>query len=254
MKNNMILQITDTHLFEDKGKEMFGLCPNQKLEALVDYLLVADISFDRIFLTGDVSQDMSVSSYEYAVMQLSRFKKPVHWIPGNHDSYLTMLSVFNNSEYFQLNSYLKTPNCSFIFLNTQHEGFDSGYFHSADQKLIENRLNLSSRDEKFCIVMHHHPIKTGTELIDHYILENTEEFWNVLDRYPNINHVICGHVHGDYTLYRKNVTVHMAMASCLQFKKGMDKMIVENISGCKLYKFTHDSVFSETISLEECNA
>lgn len=244
-----ILQITDTHIFKDSNQEMFGVNTNESLKKLVDYLLVKKIFFEKIFLTGDVSQDMSSESYAFVVEQLARLEKPVYWIPGNHDHYQTMLDVFKKNKKFILSRYLKTEAYSFIFLNTQNQDLDSGYFHQIDIDLISDVLKNSSEDEEFCVVMHHHPISTGTPLVDHYILENKEVFWNLIDKHARIKNIICGHVHGDYTLYYKNLTIHASMASCLQWKKRTKTLLAEKIIGCKLYQFSNDNVVARSITV-----
>lgn len=246
-----MLQITDTHLFKNNDDEMFGVKPNEQLEKLITHLLSLKLSIDMIFLTGDVSQDMSPESYQYAVAQLSRFKKVTCWIPGNHDDFKTMLIEFNKSIYLQPPVVFKKPGQTFIFLNTKYKDVDSGYFNAEDKQLIEETMAVTRKDENVCIVMHHHPVKTNTPLIDHYILENCDEFWKTIDRYPNIKNIICGHVHGDYTLKHGDVTVHASMASCLQWVKGTEKMAIDKAIGCKLYEFNAGLVTPKTIKVDE---
>lgn len=254
MKNSVplkILQITDTHLFKNNDDELFGVKPNVQLKKLVDHLLMLNLTIDRIFLTGDVSQDMSAESYQYAISQLSRLNTLVFWIPGNHDDMKIMSHELNCPRYFQAPAYFKTYDQSFIFLNTKYKDVDSGYFSDEDKDFIEEVMSRSVKNEKVSLVMHHHPIKTGTPLIDKYILENNEVFWEVMDRHPKIKHIICGHVHGDYTLKRNDVTVHASMASCFQFAKGSEKIAIEKTIGCKLYEFNGESVTTTSVTADQ---
>lgn len=246
-----VLQITDTHLFKNNHDEMFGVKPNRQLKKLINHLLSLNLLVDMIFLTGDVSQDMSPESYQYAVAQLSRFKKVTFWIPGNHDNVETMSTEFNKSDFLQSAVVLEKPDWVFIFLNTKYKDLDSGYFHKKDEHLIAETMNVMRKDKNACIVMHHHPIKTNTPLIDHYILENLDEFWKTINRYPNIKNIICGHVHGDYTLKQGDVTIHAAMASCLQWARGTEKIVIDKTIGCKLYEFNANSVTTKTIKIDE---
>lgn len=244
-----ILQITDTHLFKNDEDELFGIKTNLQLKTLINYLLTLNLSIDRIFLTGDVSQDMSAESYQYAISEISRFKKPVFWVPGNHDDFKIMLTEFGQSYWFQSPFYFKAYEKAFVFLNTKRQGVDSGYFSDVDRGEVRRVLRSTVKNETVCLVMHHHPVKTNTPFIDKYILENDDAFWNLIDQYPRVKNIICGHVHGDYTIQRKNVTVHTSMASCFQFVQGSEKIAIDKVIGCKLYEFDGISVKTKSIAI-----
>lgn len=246
-----ILQITDTHLFKNNEDELFGVKTNLQLKKLIDYLLIANVSIDRIFLTGDVSQDMSPESYRYAISEISRLKKPVFWIPGNHDDYKIMASEFSKHDLFDQVLYFKTYDRTFIFINTKYKDVDSGYFSDSDRGGVRRILSGATKYQSICLVMHHHPVKTDTPLIDKYILENDDQFWNLIDQHPAVKNIICGHVHGDYTIKRKDVTVHASMASCFQFVKGSEKLVIDKTIGCKLYEFDGGSLKTKSITVDE---
>ena len=53
-----IIQITDTHLFENDDLELFGVKRNKKFEKVIEKIIDEDISdTDLILFTGDISQD-----------------------------------------------------------------------------------------------------------------------------------------------------------------------------------------------------
>src|SRR4051812_43398229 len=203
-----IIQITDTHLFKDDNNLMFGVNTNKNFYQVIEKIHKQNhVNPDFFILTGDLSQDESEESYIKIVTEMERFNTPVYWIPGNHDSIEMMTSVFSQSKAFSRLSRLILQNWDIIFLNTKLEGTDNGYLSKTELSLLESELKKVEPHKSVSIIMHHHPIKVNTPLIDEYILTNPDEFWNIVDAYPNVKLIICGHVHGDYKLKHKNIYI-----------------------------------------------
>jgi Icc protein len=79
-----ILQLTDTHLLADRQGEMFGVNTYSAQQDLLVHIKNRITSVDYIFLAGDVSQDMSVESYQHILHLLEPLQKPTYWLAGNH--------------------------------------------------------------------------------------------------------------------------------------------------------------------------
>jgi Icc protein len=92
--------------------------------------------------------------------------------------------------------------------------------------------------------MHHHPAPFGTPLVDNYLLENREEFWAAIKNSP-VKLIICGHVHGDYSLTINKVRIESAPATCFQFKKGTSILEVDNHIGYKIHRFCYNIAHSK---------
>ena len=104
-----ILHTSDLHL----GSYENG---HNVLEALVK--LAAGTNVDLVVIAGDLfdSNHVGHSIVNFTVEQLHRFKVPVVILPGNHDC-LVQDSVYNRTEFFQLNSHIS------IFRNVNGEEF-----------------------------------------------------------------------------------------------------------------------------------
>lgn len=232
------------HLFEDNSK-IFGVDSNLSFKKVVNHLKKNDLhDADAIFLTGDISQDESKGSYQLLVDELKDLGLSIYWIPGNHDSLINMESELSKNELFIRTSKLATSSWDYIFLNTHESGTDKGHLSEFELNLLETELK-SSKDKSIAIVMHHHPVEVGTPLIDEYQLKNKDEFWNILSRY-SVNLIICGHVHGCYTLNNGNTKIETSPATCLQWKKGTTDLIIEHQIGYKIYNFTSNHYVAET--------
>lgn len=242
LKDNAVkvIQISDTHLFADDELDIFGVKSNLTFKEVIDKIIDEDGSdTDAIFFTGDISQDETSESYQKAVSYLSKLNIPIYWIPGNHDHILHLEGVFKQAKNFNRIKCLSSSNWNFIFLNTKLEGVGEGYLSQEELALLSDELAASPVDKKITIVMHHHPTPVGTPLIDHYILRNTKDFWDIVTK-AKVELVICGHVHGDYTIQHNDTMIESSPATCLQWEKGAKDLKIDKKIGYKVYHFDRD--------------
>ena len=59
-----VLQLSDLHLFADAKKDLLGVNTFDSFCATVDTIASENREYDFIAVTGDISQDYSVASYE----------------------------------------------------------------------------------------------------------------------------------------------------------------------------------------------
>lgn len=241
-KTIKIIQITDIHLFKDESY-LLNVNTNLAFKKVMDHIYSDLTDADAIFLTGDLSQDESIESYEIIVSSLKYFNKKIFWIPGNHDSISNMNTVFCKKDNFFRETMLSTPLWDFLFLNTKDNGKETGYLSSNELLFIHSELK-KERKKPIALIMHHHPIKVQTPLIDNYILENNDKFFEIIGQF-NVDLIICGHVHNDYSLQHGNIRIESSPATCFQFKKGSVDLAIENSIGYKVYYFSSDSYVAE---------
>lgn len=241
-----IIQVTDMHLFSEDSKSMFGVRTNNNFYKVIEEIRRERAAKTDLFLlTGDLSQDESEISYRKIVDCFETFNIPVYWIPGNHDNIEVMNKIFNQSSIFHSVNELKLQFFNILFINTKLANKDEGYLSAEELNSLNHRLRSTSADKPIIIVMHHHPIKTETPLVDEFILQNSEDFWRIVNKYPQVKLVICGHVHGDYRLKSGNVIIESAPATCLQWKKGAKKLDVEKKIGYKIYTLENTAYQAE---------
>jgi len=239
-----VIQITDCHLFKT-NPFLFSVNCNENFISVINKIKNNDLKdADAIFLTGDLSQDESKESYELIVKQLANINLPIYWIPGNHDDIDVMESVFDTSPFFK-GSHFKTLQWNFIFLNTKKIGTDKGYISENELTFLQSRLDQIDNNKPTAIIMHHHPVPVGTPLIDEYVLVNNSLF--MMEIKGKVDLVICGHVHGDYSIKCENITIETAPATCLQWTKGTNKLNIENKIGYKIYYFKEKSYVAKSV-------
>ncbi|WP_131782408.1 metallophosphoesterase [Legionella gresilensis] len=245
-KDNLkLLQITDPHLFASNDKRVFGIDSNSRFKQVIDYIKQHELyDTDAIILTGDLSQDETQKSYQRILMAFKEFKIPVYWIPGNHDDLPLMQSIFASSSLLQNERVLACKYWHFIFLNTAIPGQGVGYLHEEEFSIITEEIEKLEKTRRIALIMHHHPVQINTPLMDQYGLKNQSQFWQKLINSP-VQLIICGHVHGHYSLDYQNIAVECAPATCFQIKKGATDLEIENLIGYKRHFFkgkTYQSV------------
>lgn len=238
-----IIQLTDTHLLRDESL-VLKVNTNLAFKKIMNKIQHDLCDTDAIFLTGDISQDESIESYQLIVEAFKKVNKPIFWIPGNHDSINTMQAAFCKQKNFFRTTKFSTSSWDFIFLNTKNYGTECGLLSDSELSLLNSEL-MEINSKFIALVMHHHPIEVNTPLIDNYILKNKDKFWDIVNQ-NNVNLIICGHVHGDYSLRKGTICIETSPASCFQFRKGSMELDIDNRIGYKLYYFSSNSYVTKT--------
>jgi Icc protein len=245
-----IIQITDTHLFATEAGRLQGYATNQLFSDAVEKIKSQTRPVDFIFLTGDISQDHSAESYEYAAARLNQLRAPVYWIGGNHDDAPLVQSVFERYENFHLLNHLTTANWDFIALNTCREGTPNGYIVANEMERFLERLEVAKKNEKHVsIIMHHHPVPLGTPLVDECMLQDNEDFLRIVREYREIKLIVCGHVHGDYVVDLGGKKLEACPAISFQWKKGTSDLDTEDKRAFKYFRFEQGSYESSVVYL-----
>lgn len=229
-----VLQITDSHLLATETL-LRGVNTRRILTSCLDKI---DDAIDAIFLTGDVSEDGSPASYHYAAKALSTVNCHVYWIPGNHDTLHVMRDVFAQYPLFSWPSFLVLNHWRFIFLNSTIDGTNDGLLADDQLIILQEQLQQATQlKQQLVLVMHHHPLKVGQQGVDGCMLRNSDAVLALLAQHACAKLVICGHVHGDYTLPYQHLTLETGPSACFQWRPGD---VLDSQYGYKVYDFSDD--------------
>ncbi|ARG97370.1 metallophosphoesterase [Legionella micdadei] len=239
-----ILQVTDTHLFANHST-LFGAQPNKNFDEVMNFIVKKELQdTDFILLTGDLSQDESPETYQHLLESFIGCKKPVFWLPGNHDNEKIMSEVFSQHFLFNRIKFLELKHWNLLFINSKLEGSENGYISFSDLNDVER--NIKESEKNVALIMHHHPIPVNTPLIDQYILNNRDDLWRIISD-SKVKLIITGHVHGDYSLFHHGVKIECSPASAFQLKKGVATLQIENSKGYKIHYLDGDQHRSKAV-------
>ncbi|MEG4280498.1 3',5'-cyclic-AMP phosphodiesterase [Microcoleus sp. MON1_C1] len=242
----LVAQITDTHLFAEIDREWKGLSTTRTLQAVLDRLQQIQRPPDLLLLTGDLSQDETPESYQRLVSLIATLGIPAYWIPGNHDNIPVMAEILNQPPLSPEKSWM-LGNWQFLLLSSVEAGCDGGRLSPESLHWLDSQLQQTG-DRPVIIALHHHPLPIDSEIMDGMMLHNADEFLAIVDRYPQIKIVLCGHIHQEFHQQRGSVTYLGTPSTCIQLLPKSHPIIVDEIPpGFRLLELAIDGTWSTRV-------
>lgn len=196
----LIAQITDTHI------KLPGKLAYQKVDTAamlarcVQELLALKPQPDLILLTGDLVDLGRTEEYDHLKSILSPIRQRIIAVPGNHDEREAMRVAFRQGGYLPAAG-------KFLQFAIDGEyplriiGLDTLIPMQGGGELCAERLawldaTLRQKpDAPTLVMMHHPPFETGIGHMDKIGLKGREEFASIVARHPQIELILCGHLH-----------------------------------------------------------
>lgn len=211
------MQITDSHLFADEATELVGMNCQEGLNDVVELVKEHEDVIDCILCTGDIAQDASEQAYKRFSSQVEDLKAPQLWIPGNHDLMGKIRSALGH-ENPVLQKTLRLENWGIVMLNSCVEGHIFGMLEPDELAFLDQELEaLAQEGRHVLIAVHHNPVPVNAEWLQNHSMQNSDEFFEILDKYGHVKSVVFGHIHQDFKTSRKNVLMLGAPSTSIQF-------------------------------------
>jgi Icc protein len=221
-----LVQLTDTHLFADPAGCLRSVPSLPALEATLE-AAAADIrGADAILATGDLVQD-DPRGYPLFRRAFAGLGKPVLCIPGNHDDAPALTAALAGAP-FQVGGHVDFPGWRIVLLDSSVPRRAAGRL--ADTELARLDAALGSAPDRHALVaVHHHPVAMESQWLDTVGLENAGDFFAVLDRHPQVQAVVFGHVHQAHETVRRRVRILGTPSTCAQFRPRTRDFVVDNL-------------------------
>jgi 3',5'-cyclic-AMP phosphodiesterase len=219
-----LLQITDFHLRAAPHGEVKGWITQQTLERALAAALEGRPRPDAVLATGDLSQDGSRESYRRLRDTLGDLGVPVLCIPGNHDDPEAMAAELSRPPFRYCGDH-GIGRWRLVLLSTWDGDRGGGRLAAGELQRLERTMN-KAREPHVLVVLHHHPVPTGSWL-DKVALENPDEFYAVLDSCARVRGVVWGHVHQVQDSQRRGMRMLGTPSTCFQFVPGVLQSAVD---------------------------
>jgi Icc protein len=223
-----IIQISDIHLLADTSGALLGVKTQESLEAVLHLVHQEETPPDLILLTGDLSQDGTETSYQRLASMLASIPVPIHFIPGNHDNVKTLNNTFQGDNIFPQKQII-LQNWQLILLNSQKPGKVEGFLEQSQFDYLQECLRAYPNHYSV-VVFHHQPMPVGSQWLDNVGLKNADEFWKFISNYPQVKHLIFGHVHQEFEQEKQGILCFSPPSTCIQFKRKQDHFGLENLA------------------------
>lgn len=210
-----LLQFSDPHLFAERDGELRGVQTFHSLSATVRQALRTHPDTDAILLTGDLAQDESHAAYERLVECLADVSVPVYCIAGNHDNPAAMRDVLTREPFFLTD--LLGDHWTVAMLDSHEPGQAAGKLSDPELARLDALLD-ERREQHALVVLHHHPVASGSAWLDTVMLTNAGQLFGVLRRHPQTRGVAWGHVHQAAQTKRRGLLLLATPSTCSQFR------------------------------------
>lgn len=195
----IIAQISDIHI-SGWGKKTYNIAPMaENLERSVEHINRLVPKPDVVIVTGDIAMGGLEEEVDRAAHILDKFQMPYYVVPGNHDDRSTLWSVMGGKACpsmadgfisFVIDDY----DVRLIGLDSTSIGKPGGKFCTKREAWLDEQLS-DNKKKPTAIFMHHPPIKCGVLETDEDGFEGGERFASIIDKYTNIERIVCGHIH-----------------------------------------------------------
>ncbi len=215
-----LIQISDSHINAAAGARLRGADVDANLAKVVDHILANHGDAYGIVHTGDLVQDDGPEAYARVREALSRLRRPVWCLPGNHDDPLIMANSLAAGP-------VSAPAGAVLghwrlrLLVSPLRNAPGG--HLSQNQLVALNRALAQDNQPTLVALHHHPIAVGTPWLDGMMLDNAAALFKVLNKYPHVKAVLFGHIHQAMASELDGIRLLSAPATAFQYRPGTDK-------------------------------
>lgn len=195
----LIAQISDTHVCAE-GTRLYGrIDTNAGLARAIETVNRLKPRPDLVLMSGDLAESGEAAQYAMLRKLLARLELPVHVMPGNHDSRDGLRAAFADHAYLPaagefLHYALELGPLRLLALDTQVPGEHGGALCAERLRWLESALDRD-RERPTLIAMHHPPVPIGVDWLDRSNCANAEGLAALVQRHPQVDRILCGHVH-----------------------------------------------------------
>ena len=195
----LIAQISDPHL-RPRGVLYQDLVDsNAMFAAAIDQLNRLSPAPDVVILSGDLVDFGSAEEYTFAREMLADIRQPLLMIPGNHDEREAFRASFSDCPYLARSGPLHfiaddVGPVRIIGIDVTVPGAHHGDFDDSAAAWLDEAL-ARAPDRPTMIMMHQPPFLSGIPYIDKYNCRGGDRLAAMVERYPAIERIVCGHIH-----------------------------------------------------------
>ena len=215
----LVAQLSDPHIVEAGALCMDRIDTAGFLRRALETLSQLRPGPELLLCSGDLVNDGRPEQYAHLRELLSGLAFPVHLMCGNHDDRAALRAAFPDHHYLGVYGpcdYVvdALEPLRLIALDTMVANTASGQL-SADQLHWLDRQLAAGPEQPTLVAMHHPPFATGIAHMDAMGLEPraARALADVLRRHPQVERVLCGHLHRSIT-HRFANTVACVVPSC----------------------------------------
>lgn len=198
----LLAQLSDPHITAP-GTQLYNRVDTTRhLREAVATLMALTPRPDVVVLTGDLVDRGSASEYSHLrelLQPITGAGVPLYVIPGNHDHRENLQAAFADQSWMpQAPDFIQFVVEDFpvrlIMLDTWVAKKPYGELCDARLDWLERAL-AQGRGKPAIVMLHHPPFRTFLEGMDRMGLKKPERLAAIIQRHPEVERVLCGHLH-----------------------------------------------------------
>lgn len=215
-----IVQISDCHI--DDIDEVLGVNSRDNLNKII--AKISQNPANTIIISGDLSHNGSLKSYQILKTALKPIlkSKQLFVLSGNHDDAQNMAQEFADNLVPNLVPKVILGRWEVVFIDSTVEQKVSGYLSNKVLKKLNSSLKNTTADYNI-VVLHHPPTSMNSTWDDNLSLENPDDFWGIIDKYPKVKAILWGHAHQAAQFYRGSIKLFACPSTARQFFDEVDE-------------------------------
>lgn len=248
----IILQISDLHILSKADQTMEGVITEQSFSQVLKYAHDKHGKADLILVTGDLVQNPALSSYQRIYKELEKYQTRTLCLPGNHDDFTLMQQAIMGKQ-LNCDKHVMFEHWQIICLNSKKPGSEGGYLAPRELDFLSKTLETQT-DLNTLIAVHHHPLPTHSHWMDTMLIENSDEFFFLLNRFPQVKAITFGHIHQQLETLKDNKLILGTPSTCFQFKPKCDNYTLDDKApGYRIFLLYPNAKIETSIyRLEDC--
>ena len=236
-----LIHISDIHLTEN-SHEIWGVKTHEHFFKAIQKIKCLD-SIDGIIVSGDLSDDGSRRSYEYIDRAFAEVGIPTFCCPGNHDNLDEFYHGYKPLFYRTCETF-KLGGWTFIMLNSAVNGMSKGFFNPDTLTKL-----IPPNSGSVAVVLHHPPIEQKGWL-NRKLLENRNEFNDIIHQNKNVKLVLYGHTHYHSENVINGVIYSSASSTGYAFDPSLPKFeIAYGKEGFNVIEFQNNIIMVSDVNL-----
>lgn len=195
----LIAQISDTHIVE-RGRKTANVAPMaENLARCVEHINQLTLQPDLVLITGDLTNNGLEAETAHAAEILRALRPPYYVVPGNHDDRVLLARIFGReacpteSDAF-IGYVIESETVRLVAVDSTKPGAPGGEIDAERAAWLDRRLS-EARTQPTLLFMHHPPVRFGVPETDVDGFEGRERLAEVLDRHPQVERILAGHIH-----------------------------------------------------------
>ena len=245
-----IVQLTDCHLFADPTTALREIVTWPRFTSVLQSIRRQVPELDLLVITGDIAHDEVPATYDAVVGELRDWSNKVRVVPGNHDLRAALGERFAGSTNpcaGRVTFHQQWEDWQVIGLDSKRPGDVSGALGEDQLSWLRERLEVTKQLDTL-LFMHHPPISVHSPWLDRIGLEDAAQLEPVLNDFPQVRLIGCGHVHHEVVAKFGPATVFTTPAVGPRFRPRTEQLVIdEGPPGFRLWELLPEGRWSTQV-------